>query len=92
MSTSNEMAPAFGGSFGGSFGGFGGFDRPSMPFNPFMMTRGIGYNPNRNDIDDYIRKYKNSEYIRRLPSIPDENCKLTSPRTPPELHSPFIRV
>lgn len=70
MSTSNEMAPSFGGA---AFGGFGGFDRPSMPFNPFMMTRGIGYNPNRNDIDDYIRKYKNSDYIRRLPSIQDEN-------------------
>lgn len=66
MSTSNEMAPSFG-------GGFGGFDRPSKPFNPFMMTRGVGYNPNRNDIDDYIRKYKNSDYIRRLPSVQDEN-------------------
>ena len=76
MSTSNEMAP----SFGGGFGGFGGFDRPSMPFNPFMMTRGIGYNPNRNDIDDYIRKYKNSDYIRRLPSVQDENCKLKTAR------------
>ena len=76
MSTSNEMAP----SFGGGFGGFGGFDRPSMPFNPFMMTRGIGYNPNRNDIDDYIRKYKNSDYIRRLPSVQDENCKFKTAR------------
>ena len=79
MSTSNEMAP----SFGGGFGGFGGFDRPTMPFNPFLMTRGIGYNPNRNDIDDYIRKYKNSDYIRRLPSIQDENCKFQSVQDDP---------